>query len=238
LLRAPSGVVVELDTRNLPLGLIDDATIAVAHFGMEAGCTLLLYTDGLVESDRDFIEGSARLRQAFAEDPGGPGAIRRIYHRVVAGTCSDDVAMLVVSSAASGELQRWRFDPFWRDAVERVRAEVLAVFSAAGIGERSIDVEIVLAELLSNQLRYSHGTVDLFVERNDANVVLHLLDKGPGFRFNPRLPSDPMSESGRGLFLNGALAAQFSVDHRPGGGSHARIVFSVDGERNHSHDRA
>ncbi len=239
LLRAPSGVVVELNARSLPLGLIDDATIDVAHFGIEAGCTLLLYTDGLIESDRDPARGTALLRAAFADDPGGDGAIRRIYHRALTGTSSDDVAMLLVSSAASGDLRRWRFDPFWRDAVERVRTEVVAVFEAAGIGgDRTIDVEIVFAELLSNQLRYSYGTVDLFVERNEANVVLHLLDNGPGFRFNPRLPSDPMSESGRGLFLIDALSSQFSVDHRPGGGSHARIVFNVDVERNHSYDRS
>jgi len=41
----------------------------------------------------------------------------------------------------------------------------------------------------------------------------------------PRLPTDRMSERGRGLFLVWSLAEDFSVGKRPGGGSHARAVL-------------
>jgi anti-sigma regulatory factor (Ser/Thr protein kinase) len=232
LLRTPEGAVIALEAHTLPLGLIDDAHIEVAHFGIEADCSLLLYTDGLVESERDLIDGLARLRAALGGGTGEAGAARRIYDEVLRGRSLDDVAILHIRSERAGDLRRWRFDPFWRDAVQSVRREVLEAVVASGVNSaRAIDVEVVLAELVSNLLRYADGTVDLFLERKPRGVVLHLLDKGPGFQFNPRLPADPMSESGRGLFLIANLSDHFSVERRPGGGSHARIVFNVDVEK-------
>lgn len=232
LLRTPEGTVIALEARTLPLGLIGEAPIEVAHFGIEADCSLLLYTDGLVESERDLINGLERLRAVLAGESGRIGAARRMYEATLRGRSFDDVAILYVKSEFAGDLQRWRFDPFWRDAVQKVRREALEAVLASGIdAARSLDVELVLAELISNLLRYADGTVDLFLERNARSVVLHLLDKGPGFQFNPRLPADPMSETGRGLFLIADLADQFTVERRPGGGSHARIVLNLGAER-------
>jgi anti-sigma regulatory factor (Ser/Thr protein kinase) len=91
-----------------------------------------------------------------------------------------------------------------------------------------LDVEFVFAELIGNALRHAPGTVELILEVHDDRVVLHLLDKGPGFAFIPRLPSDLYSEAGRGVFLIAQFASSFTVDRRPGGGSHARITFSID----------
>ncbi|HEY0382365.1 MAG TPA: ATP-binding protein, partial [Candidatus Elarobacter sp.] len=79
-------------------------------------------------------------------------------------------------------------------------------------------------------LRHTPGTVELILEAHAGRVVLHLLDKGPGFEFSPRLPSDLYSEFGRGLFLIACFATDFSVERRPGGGSHARITFASQGD--------
>jgi anti-sigma regulatory factor (Ser/Thr protein kinase) len=217
--------------------LIGDSAIEVANFSFDPGCSLLVYTDGLIEADRDIVAGFAALRSAFSSEPPARGAVARIYERALGRASSDDVAMLLVSSEATGELRRWRFDPFWRDAVERVRREFLDAITSTGLHPaRFLDVEIVFAEVLSNLLRYVAGLVDIFLECNPDNHVMHVLDPGPGFQFNPRLPSDPMSESGRGLFLISALSTQFSVERRPGGGSHARIVFAREKERLTNHD--
>jgi hypothetical protein len=56
--------------------------------------------------------------------------------------------------------------------------------------------------------------------------VLHALDDGPGYRFLSRLPTDTLSERGRGLYLISALAEAFHVTPRPFGGSHAYVSFS------------
>jgi anti-sigma regulatory factor (Ser/Thr protein kinase) len=92
---------------------------------------------------------------------------------------------------------------------------------------RVIDVELIFAELIGNALHHAPGTVELILEAHDDRVVLHLLDKGPGFAFSPRLPSDLYSEVGRGVFLVAHFATSFIVERRAGGGSHARITFNI-----------
>jgi anti-sigma regulatory factor (Ser/Thr protein kinase) len=83
---------------------------------------------------------------------------------------------------------------------------------------------------MANLVRHAPGTVELVFQRQGKGLVLHVLDKGPGFQFTPRLPVDLFSQSGRGIFLIAQLAADFSVERRPGGGSHARIVLNTTPE--------
>ena len=42
--------------------------------------------------------------------------------------------------------------------------------------------EIVFGELSSNAVRYAPGPVDVIVDWSGPDPVLHVLDKGPGFR--------------------------------------------------------
>jgi anti-sigma regulatory factor (Ser/Thr protein kinase) len=119
----------------------------------------------------------------------------------------------------------WRFDPRSWDETERVRAEVhraLEMHSRADARER---LDIVYAELISNAIRHAPGAIELFLEclRSGGDVVLHVKDRGPGYRANSRLPEDIMSENGRGLFIIYTHADRFVVKRRVGGGSHARI---------------
>jgi hypothetical protein len=53
--------------------------------------------------------------------------------------------------------------------------------------------------------------------------VLHVLDRGAGFRHTSRLPTDPYAEHGRGLFLIAALTVDFTVAQRRDGGASQRI---------------
>jgi anti-sigma regulatory factor (Ser/Thr protein kinase) len=77
--------------------------------------------------------------------------------------------------------------------------------------------------LIGNTVRYAPGPVDVYLE-HEVHVV-HVLDRGPGFEFAARLPQDPFSESGRGLFLIASLTEDLHVVRRPDGGSHARVVL-------------
>jgi hypothetical protein len=67
--------------------------------------------------------------------------------------------------------------------------------------------------------------VDIVIDHSGPRTVLHVLDSGAGFRYVSRLVPDPYCESGRGLFLIAAMTADFEVDQRPDGGSHARAVL-------------
>jgi anti-sigma regulatory factor (Ser/Thr protein kinase) len=90
------------------------------------------------------------------------------------------------------------------------------------------DAELIVGELLGNVARHTNGgAVDVALDLQGREPVLHVRDRGPGFSYHARLPNDPMSESGRGLFIAAQLARELSVTRRSGGGSHARAVLAV-----------
>ncbi|HEV2641618.1 MAG TPA: ATP-binding protein, partial [Candidatus Elarobacter sp.] len=87
--------------------------------------------------------------------------------------------------------------------------------------------ELIFGELLSNTVRYAPGPVEVVLDWGEASTaILHFLDSGPGFVLMPRLPSDLLSERGRGLFLIWSLSEDFNVTKRADGGAHARVVLS------------
>jgi hypothetical protein len=89
------------------------------------------------------------------------------------------------------------------------------------------DAELVFCELIGNVVRHAAYTVDVEViaDHGGAHSVPHMLDRGRGFHYISRLPSDPYAENGRGLFLIAALTVDFTVAERPYGGSHARVAL-------------
>ncbi len=229
-IRLADGGVVQAAGRGMPIGIGFEQRIEVHHLGLPTGALIVLYTDGLTEATRDVEEGE-RLLEAVLRRPDldpGPGIARRVHDAVLGTHARDDVAILVVTVGASEATRRWRFDPAWPDLARRVRREARETLAACGLPpERLLDIELVLAELIANLVRYAPGTAELIFERDGPRFVLHLLDKGPGFQVTPRLPADLFSQSGRGLFLIAQLAAEFSVERRPGGGSHARVVLDT-----------
>ncbi len=229
-LRLPDGALVQIPGGGVPLGLDLAASSDVRQFVFAPGSMLVLYTDGLIEAGRDVLEGERRLELALS-DPALPRRDRvaqYLHDAVVGDAARDDVAIMVVSAESAVPVRRWRFDPQWPDAAARVRGELRTALEQTALEPaRILDAELVLAELIGNALRHAPGTVELILEAHGDRAVLHLLDKGPGFQFSPRLPSDLYSEFGRGLFLIACFATEFSVERRPGGGSHARIAFAT-----------
>lgn len=229
LLRESTGNVRTLGGVRAPLGLSEfDAEFKVWHVSLPPGSLLLLYTDGLIESTKDVLEGESLLRNALAapEIALHDGVARAIHDRVLSERSRDDVAILAIKVEAQRQLRRWRFDPIWDDAARRVRKEAVAELQAFHESEEAlVDFEMIFSELLSNALRYAPGTIEVILERETGHSVLHVLDNGPGYFFMPKLPHDLFSEFGRGLFLVSHLALDFSVERRPGGGSHARVIF-------------
>jgi anti-sigma regulatory factor (Ser/Thr protein kinase) len=93
--------------------------------------------------------------------------------------------------------------------------------------EALFTADIVLSELLGNVLRHAPGLVDVRLDWTGGVPVLHVLDDGPGFVFVPRLPTNMLAESGRGLFIITQLAPELTIVRRAGGGSHARAVLPL-----------
>lgn len=230
LVALPDGTVAELRVGGLPLGLRSSDREKSFVAPLTAGSVLYLYTDGLTESTHDMIEGERRLREAIeaARDVAAPARAKAIYNSVLVDGSRDDVAILSVSVVPRKRGLRWTIDASDAAATKTARDEIMA---ALGLSEGKADVlrgaELVFAEIVGNLLRYAPAGAEVVLERENGRPVMHVRDRGPGFEFMPKLPPDPYSESGRGLFLISSLAADFNVTRRPDGGSHARVVFAT-----------
>jgi PAS domain S-box-containing protein len=230
LIRRPNGVIEELRTGGLPLGLRSADRSPPDVTRLDVGSSIYLYTDGLIESTHDMLAGERRLRDAIEHTHGVDPAerARAISGAVLVDGSRDDVAILCVSVVERRQPRRWTVDVRDVGATTRMRAEILA---ALDLRERAPlwnhAAELILAEIIGNLARYAPADVEFVLESEESRPVLHVLDNGPGFEFLPKLPPDLLAESGRGLFLISALAADFNVTRRAGRGSHLRVVFAA-----------
>jgi anti-sigma regulatory factor (Ser/Thr protein kinase) len=124
---------------------------------------------------------------------------------------------------------RWAFDTPSEELAHAARHRFVGALRDAGVRERQLEAaETIFGELLGNVVRFAPGPIEIVFDWSaKAAPVLHVLDRGPGFRFAPKLPTDPFSERGRGLYIVSSLAEDFNVTPRYDGGSHARAVLGV-----------
>ncbi|MDP9104452.1 MAG: SpoIIE family protein phosphatase [Candidatus Eremiobacteraeota bacterium] len=250
LLRLTDGTVVDLPSQGLPLGIRARDDVDARSTQIPDGATVLFYTDGLTESTRDVVAGEQRLRDALANPAiaSQPNLAQAIYDDVLRDGTHDDVAILAMRLDASRtgtstevvgrHLRRWAFDTGDHATAQRSRAVFASVLAAGGMLDEDVFTsELIFGELLSNTVRYAPGAVEVVLDWSEASTaILHFLDSGPGFVLMPRLPSDLLSERGRGLFLIWSMSEDFNVTKRPDGGAHARVVLSP--RRKRSHDGA
>ncbi len=227
LLRDVKGDVHTLQYGDLPLGVSTDAP-RLFSVPMPPGSLLLMYTDGLTEFDRDLIGAQRRLEQALAEKrfEDRDNAAEGIFALMITGAPLDDVAILLVDYRASAERERWTFRSDDVEAFANVRSQVCERLDLLGVSSaRSTTAEMIFAELIGNVVRHAPGNIDVLLETRNSKPILHVLDRGPSFSYAPRLPTNPLSENGRGLYLVKELSHDFNVSPRPAGGSHARVVL-------------
>lgn len=230
--RRPDGSLEELVFVDLPLGLRDRASIRACSVSVSDGDLLVFYTDGLIESSRD-LEGGAQLLRATLVDPQideatHPAAF--IRERLLPDGARDDVAILTLRVRREqriGNMRRWSFASLDADGLSRMRREFRALLIGYGLSELRLETaELVVGELAGNVVRHAAGAVEFVLDNTGGDLVLHVIDDGPGFERAPMLPIDVMSESGRGLFIVSQFTHEFSVTKRHPRGSHARAVLT------------
>jgi serine phosphatase RsbU (regulator of sigma subunit)/anti-sigma regulatory factor (Ser/Thr protein kinase)/CHASE3 domain sensor protein len=235
LVRQADGSISDLPSEGLPLGLRTRDGTDARTVDVPDGATLLFYTDGLIESTQDVIEGERRLRAAFAEPhlATRPDLAHAIHDDVLRDGAYDDVAILSMRlepalSATAVSSRHWTFDTADLVTAQRTRALFASVLADAGMLDDDVfSAELIFGELLSNAVRYAPGTIEVVLDWSGAaTAIVHVLDRGPGFVVIPRLPTDMLSERGRGLFLVWSLSDDFNVTKRTGGGSHVRVVLT------------
>ncbi|MGW1542011.1 SpoIIE family protein phosphatase [Streptomyces sp. NPDC002309] len=214
----PSGEVTLLDIpAGAPLGL-GGQTYDDVELELSEGSTLVLYTDGLVETrDRDIDFGLERLRGALTQRPGAP--LRDLRSAVVGtippGEQADDVMVLLARTRSLGpdQVREWELDAD-PSAVGGVRANAVRALVEWGL-ERLVPVaEQIVGELLANAVLHAVGPLRLRLIR-DRVLVCEVFDGS--LNAVRTVSAGPDDEGGRGLAIVTALAARHGSRGTPTG---------------------
>lgn len=84
-------------------------------------------------------------------------------------------------------------------------------------------IRLVFFELIGNVHKYAPGRLMVRVDWFGESPYLHVFDRGRGFEYRPSLPTDMLSEGGRGLYLVNSITGSLTVHRLPGCGSHVSV---------------
>ena len=210
----PPPVLLHLGGRAEVLRVPPGAPIGVGGVDFEAveldapaGATLLLYTDGLVESRlRDVWTGIEQLRERLAATAQLTGADHppplealcdEVLDMLGPGDRDDDIALLAArfDGIAPSDVAYWFLDP--EDAAPgRARRLARKALARWGLEELTDSVELLVSEVVTNAVRYASRPVTLRLLRTDV-LRCEVGDDVPQL---PRLrQARATDEGGRGL---------------------------------------
>ncbi|MGW0827819.1 SpoIIE family protein phosphatase [Streptomyces sp. NPDC002845] len=222
----PPPVLLHLGGRAEVLRVPPGAPIGVGGVDFEAveldapaGATLLLYTDGLVESRlRDVWTGIEQLREKLAATaqltgPDHPPPLEALCDEVLdmlgPGDRDDDIALLAArfDGIAPSDVAYWFLEPE-EMAPGRARRLARHALSRWGMEELSDSVELLISEVVTNAVRYASRPVTLRLLRTDV-LRCEVTDDVPQL---PRLrQARATDEGGRGLYLVNKLARRWGA---------------------------
>ncbi|WP_406473856.1 SpoIIE family protein phosphatase [Streptomyces sp. NBC_01615] len=222
----PPPVLLHLGGRAEVLRVPPGAPIGVGGVDFEAveldapaGATLLLYTDGLVESRlRDVWTGIEQLREKLAATaaltgPDHPPPLEALCDEVLdmlgPGDRDDDIALLAArfDGIAPSDVAYWFLEP--EDAAPgRARRLARRALSRWGLEDMTDSVELLVSEVVTNAVRYASRPVTLRLLRTDV-LRCEVGDDVPQL---PRLrQARATDEGGRGLYLVNKLARRWGA---------------------------
>lgn len=222
--------VRQLETGGLPLGLRIEGEGQNHRLTLDPGALLVLYTDGLIEFNRDLFAGEALVRSAIAEEQLRPTsdpaqAVKEAVLRRASQT--DDVAILTVRVAPVPVHAWWRLEPEDVVAAHVLRREIARELRTFANAESDLAAaEVALGELLANAVSHAPGSVRIELDWTARAAQLSIGDLGSGIVTERRLP-DVYSERGRGIFLVAHLCPGFAVETDERGVTTARATLPV-----------
>jgi PAS domain S-box-containing protein len=172
--------------RSVPIGAAEAAVFREGAAVLEAGATLLLYTDGLVEvRDAPLDE---RLEQLAEVAAGGGIGLEEMCDRVLgallgSGERADDVALIAVRAEAAA-LQRVSLSlPAEPDALVGLRRRLARFLHAAGATEaEAYEITLAISEACGNAIEHAYGPGDasfqLEVAMENDELVAAVRDSG------------------------------------------------------------
>ncbi|MEU1302096.1 ATP-binding SpoIIE family protein phosphatase [Streptomyces shenzhenensis] len=222
----PPPLLLRPDGRAEIVRVPPGAPIGVGTGGFEtteltapAGATLLLYTDGLVESrDSDVLAGVERLQdrlRAAAAGPAGaaPPALEALCEEALGILGSrdrdDDIALLAARFVGLDPetVASWYLAPHPR-AAGQARRLARRTLHRWGLDALDEETELLVGEVVGNAVRFADGPITLRLLRTDV-LRCEVGDDSP---LVPRLRhAQPSDEGGRGLFLVDQLALRWGA---------------------------
>jgi anti-sigma regulatory factor (Ser/Thr protein kinase) len=230
------GEVESLSGSGFVLGLDARADFRAQQMRIDEGSGIVLFTDGLVEVGRNYLEGIVQLSDAIEHEyrEASQNIAQAIVKRVVNGRSPrDDVALLFLGVTALGaaafppQRMQWTADARSERSARRVKRALLWQ-----LGEMTGDADLASAELVINELfanvaRHTPGPADVMLEWHNEQATIHVTDRGRAFTppdFSKQI--ELLSESGRGLFLVRCVAQDLRVE-RTATGNRVSVVLPV-----------
>ncbi|WP_406466387.1 SpoIIE family protein phosphatase [Streptomyces sp. NBC_00111] len=222
----PPPVLLHVGGRAEVLRVPPGAPIGVGGVDFEAveldapaGATLLLYTDGLVESRmRDVWTGIEILRERLAAtaqlvDPDHSPPLEALCDDVLGmlgqGDRDDDIALLAArfDGIAPSDVAYWFLEP--EDAAPgRARRLACRALSKWGLDDLSDEVELLVSEVVTNAIRFTERPMSLRLLRTD---ILRCEVSDDSSQLPRQRRARETDEDGWGLFLVNRLARRWGA---------------------------
>jgi serine phosphatase RsbU (regulator of sigma subunit)/anti-sigma regulatory factor (Ser/Thr protein kinase) len=215
-----------VDAPGIPIGYPGAGTTRIVELSLDRGDTLVLYTDGLIEAEKDILVGLERITAAAAETAKypAPHLARALVERSLSGAMRRDDSLALVlrrrvppGSDATPPLGafEYRFSPSLA-TIPLARHLFADWLEHLGLDESEQgDLLLVASELCSNAVRHASGRPGALAVRAWADgdaLVMEVEDDGPGMELSARLEDPDLdAEHGRGLYVVRALTDDLSV---------------------------
>lgn len=222
------GKVRQLSAGGIPIGWPGAGSHEVVEGALGRADSLVLYTDGLIESTKDIIAGLDALEVTASQTADFPASqqARILVDRALEGAArrDDSLAVVVRRRPPPATMPRHSLGPFnhrlsrslagvglARDLLRDWLVRVPVEDDTVG------DLLLVASELCSNGIKHASWQRDGAVLRawvDGADVLIEVEDDGGGLSL-PYLdeePPDPDAERGRGLWLVHTLTDELTQD--------------------------
>lgn len=232
LLISPDGETSFLDARGFMLGADVRASYEEHNVPIREGWAIVLYTDGVIEAERDYLRGQRDLEAAARAEYFEPSdnIAEAIQRRVMGDTRPrDDAALLFVGvtklgAAARSSKRSWALDAREESSSRRVKRALMWHLGELVAPQSDLSaVELILGELIGNVARHTPGPAEVSIEVGDGHATLHVSDRGKPFQ-PTNGTADLMAESGRGLFLVRMMANDFRIENNSTGNTVTAVL--------------
>ncbi|MFF0205694.1 PAS domain S-box protein [Streptomyces sp. NPDC005017] len=206
-----------------------------ARVAVPPGATLVLYTDGLIETPGSDIEHRlAALVGTLDDSFAATDSLEDTADHVLAALLpdadghNDDVTLLLARLPSAPLAAATTHLPAVAAAVGEARAFLTKTLTDWDCAHLVDDARLLVSEVLTNAIQHAQGPLNLHLRRNATEFTVEISDRSPQLP-QPR-PASLDDESGRGLLLVDALADGWGV--RPNDdGKTTWFTFQVgDGE--------